>query len=510
MYESSLTDSHNIGILLNPLNILLLPASSPGYCSSLISRYDDSVFAMYKSQPCISGTHKRDKSFGPCSICPMHSKNNGSFGIHCEKCSTTNTSLCFPGAAGEIDITELATYDQANPYPMSPESTQFEDLLLQNILAFPIITTQCLFISPVFWACILIIVCLIFFIVIKLILSRLKHQNGTTILKNIFIRIDFIGEGQYWLGGLISLSLFVLVTFACKFSISFANLYPYEETSIFERISATCDSSLINAKFSSSLQLLSIHKPQEEKPIFDLLDNQNISLGVQFVSTAFTCDNLTVQQIRDHGLNIPTTISNCSQNNNILYIKTMLPKKIGTIQFDLVGPHFVGGLRLCLSAPAVSIDNDRYTARQMDFCHFLYVPNQIITSNPKINVKMVKVINRTASMMFDDDVIYSGLWLPTLTSTSLTDESLFLQKGEFYHYLPTETIVVIDITESEFFMKNTQEPIARTYEITFNTILFSMLCLDLVGLLFIVFKMVIYPVFMLVQKYVTDRKRINT
>jgi hypothetical protein len=56
---------------------------------------------------------------------------------------------------------------------------------------------------------------------------------------------------------------------------------------------------------------------------------------------------------------------------------------------------------------------------------------------------------------------------------TLTDDLLFSQKGNFSRYLLTQMTLVVDIIESEFYMINTQEPIARTYEITFNTILFS-------------------------------------
>ena len=144
------------------------------------------------------------------------------------------------------------------------------------------------------------------------------------------------------------------------------------------------------------------------------------------------------------------------------------------MKFDLIGPFFIGGIRLCLSAPSSSIQNDKYIAKEMNFCQFLFVPNQTITTDPTINIKIIKIINRTASMTVDDDdAIYSGLWLPTLTSTSLTDELLYLKKGQSYRYLSTKITLVIYIKESEFFMKNTQEPIARSYEITFNTILFS-------------------------------------
>jgi hypothetical protein len=464
---------HSIGLVLSPSAALILPASPPGYCTSLLDKHFTAGVVIYRSKPCIPGTYQNKTSFGPCMICPLHSKNDGNFGETCGKCSETNTSLCFLGAINEVDIAKITTYDQAISYPESPESTQFDDLLLHNIFQLPAITQHCLVISPVFWACLTIIFCLIIFVIIKFCLHHPKYEPQRRFLKNVFTRVDFIGEGQFWLGGLISLSLFVLIIFACKFSISFAQLYPFEQTSTSERLSVSCDGVLSNAKFSSSLQLLATHKHEEEKPIFTLLDEQDINLFVQFVSTGYTCNNLEIQQNRGHGLSIPSTNFNCSENNSILNISTILPQHVVTMEFDLIGPHFVGGIRICFSAPSINSDNEKYSVQQMDYCQFFYTPNEILTSNPTISVKMTKVVNRTASMLLLSDVTYTGLWLPTLTINTLTDDVLLSQKGAFYRYLHTQMTLVVDITESEFYMKNTQEPIARTYEIIFNTILFS-------------------------------------
>ena len=136
---------------------------------------------MYKSEPCMPGTHNPSKSFGPCTLCPMNWKNNGNSGINCEKCSLTNQSICLPGSINDIDITEITNSDQAYSYPVSPESTQFEDLLLQNIFKLPLKTKECLFILPVFWACLIIIICFLLFLLIKFILSRFKHKTGQRI-----------------------------------------------------------------------------------------------------------------------------------------------------------------------------------------------------------------------------------------------------------------------------------------------------------------------------------------
>ncbi len=108
---------------------------------------DNQYTILSLSKPCISDTYRNSSSCGPCMICPAHSKNNGSSGKKCEECSIANTSLCFPAAINEVNISKMVSYDQANAYPESPNSTQFEDILLQNILTLPTATLHCLFVS---------------------------------------------------------------------------------------------------------------------------------------------------------------------------------------------------------------------------------------------------------------------------------------------------------------------------------------------------------------------------
>ena len=56
----------------------------------------------------------------------------------------------------------------------------------------------------------------------------------------------------------------------------------------------------------------------------------------------------------------------------------------------------------------------------------------------------------------------------------MTDALLLQRHGEFFRYLSSKMrIIVVDVTESEFYVKNVQEPISRAYQIIFKTILFS-------------------------------------
>ena len=143
------------------------------------------------------------------------------------------------------------------------------------------------------------------------------------------------------------------------------------------------------------------------------------------------------------------------------------------MQFDLTGPYFVGGLRICLLGPSSAENNDRYILKELHFCHLFYMTNETLTVSPTVDIKMTKIINRTLGYKISDDTSYSAIWVPTLTLSTLSDRILFDENGEYTRYLINRITLVVSITESEYFMKNTQEPIARGNEIILHTILFS-------------------------------------
>jgi hypothetical protein len=291
--------------------------------------------------------------------------------------------------------------------------------------------------------------------------------------------MDLIGEGEIWFGGLMTFAIIVLLIFTCKFTVSFAGRYPIEALSPNTDTTTACDSILPNAKFSSVLQLLSILKHEDEKPIFTMLDEQNITLTVDFVGTSFLCDNVMVQENLDRGQRIPLYNFNCSYDKNIsiLSVSTLLTQHLITLQFELIGPYFIGGLRICLSGPSAVEDDQKYILQELQFCQFIYTDNQTLTINPTIGIKMTKIINRTMSYTTNDDMTFGGIWIPTLTIDTLTDMLLFGESGEYMRYLSDRVTLIVDISESEFFMKNTQEPIARYTEIVLHTVLFSGNCL---------------------------------
>ena len=112
----------------------------------------------------------------------------------------------------------------------------------------------------------------------------------------------------------------------------------------------------MNAKFSSSLKLLAIRQNEEEKPMFDLLDGQNITLTLEFISTGFQCDAVKLQRNLGRDQMLQMNYRDCLYENatDTLIVSSLLPQHLITVQFSLTGPFFVGGLRVCLSGPGNS------------------------------------------------------------------------------------------------------------------------------------------------------------
>ena len=534
----SWTDS--LGLVINHQNaqrVFLVPPSPPGYVSA--NRMSDGIessITLMSTDPCIPGTYKSEWGLTPCQLCPPGTLNNGTSGAQCDPCGSGNgssSSICFRGASRTIPRHRLFDCDQADAFPDSSEWNEFDDVLLNHVFKLDSISNpHCLTVAPLFWGSIAIGLGVIFFFVIILLGRSSRTMRSQRLIKHFFIHLDLIGEGELWLGGLLTLAIVVLIVFTCKFSVSFNALYPIETLASQMGESSSCDSDLINAKFSSSLKLLATRKQPDERPIFNLLDQQNITLTVEFISTGFQCSNVSLQQNfpRLQAQKISKYECLYQAENDILSVSTVLPRHLTTVQFNLQGPFFVGGLRLCLSGPETSIEKGRYTVKSLNFCHFVYTPDQVLSIDSVANIEMTKVINRTKAVYFDTDGrdAFTGRWLPTWTTeqSSLWDSHIYTDKqNEYLRSLNWQLLFIVEMGEAKFYMNNIQEPVARGYEIVFKTVLFSskihssqkfpprghrteyyscdslrlVLFLDLFGLLFLIVKVAFVPFLRLIQ-----------
>lgn len=94
----------------------------------------------------------------------------------------------------------------------------------------------------------------------------------------------------------------------------------------------------------------------------------------------------------------------------------------------------------------------------------------------------------------------SGIWQTAFIGAELSDQLLYDRKGEYHRYLPTETVLTIRLNENHFYVENNQKPIARRSEANFHTFLFVTLSLEMFCLTFLIFKLIIVPIFRLVEQ----------
>jgi hypothetical protein len=69
----------------------------------------------------------------------------------------------------------------------------------------------------------------------------------------------------------------------------------------------------------------------------------------------------------------------------------------------------------------------------------------------------------------------------------------------------TSTTLTIAISETSYYVQNVQSPIAKQPEVIFHTLLFTIVCLELCGLLFVICKLLVIPLFYKVYALYTGR-----
>ena len=57
----------------------------------------------------------------------------------------------------------------------------------------------------------------------------------------------------------------------------------------------------------------------------------------------------------------------------------------------------------------------------------------------------------------------------------------------------SSTTITLSISETSYYIKNVQSPIAKRPEVVFRTLLFSFLCLELCAMSFLIVKLIVLP-----------------
>ncbi len=438
---------------------------------------------VYICYPCSAGTMTIDDGNIECSV------------YDCDG----NNSFCPLGSVTNDTYSDLLTFvSQVVSYPKSPDSTTFDDILMENMFTFGQ-SSHCLLVSPIFWT----LMMTTFIILILLIMGILKffkrHASTRVMLKRIFRQADLIKDGELWVGGLASLSLLVLLIFAYNFSGSYIKQYPIETSSA---STFACDETLRNAKFQTNLQSLSTPRVDDEQVIFDLLDEQQFRLTIDFINTQQDCDDVQITQTV-HAYTQVITAFNCSYNRSILTLSTILDSHTISLQYNFDSASSIGGFRVSLYGKQLEATNasskSNYLVRELNFIQPFFLFNGTLAYDPNIEFQLTRIINETDPLDNSGTYYYTALWSPVSTAST---SDLFFTFDDYIYYGLLKTSFSISLSEMTYYVMNVQQPIAKEAEVIFHDLLFTIVCFELFGLIFITIKLVCLPLFNSMRQFV--------
>ncbi len=468
---------------------ILLP-SPPG------SFPDSSSGTSSSSSPCIGGTYTSEPGIFPCSLCPSGTTTAGLIGqSSCAPCN--NSAFCPLGASfGDISLfsSVFANDNQANTYPVSPQSIRFDNILIENMFVIrTTLPTRCLLVSPLFWTIIVISFGISIWIMLFILKRYVKNPLGKKTrdrMKRFLKASDIINEGEMVIGGLFSFAILVLVVFSYTFSNSYLYRYPIEQVT--EDATFACDQTMTNAQFSSGLMAIGIPPNDIEAPIFTLLDTQAFTLHIDFINTLFRCTDVSATLIKD--VSLPMTITSCNNSNGSLSLSLLLPSHTINLQILLTGTNTIGGLRIGLTGSGVHVGNTTfnagYTLVDLAFAQTTSISDYILTQQPSYALELTKIINYTYPLAENGETQLSGLWLPIFSGSA---DQMFVDEKEYKYSTSSSTTLSLVITETTYYVMNTERPITSEDELIFTNLLFTIICLEIFGLGFLIFKLIIIP-----------------
>ncbi|CAF3704909.1 unnamed protein product [Rotaria socialis] len=285
----STTSSHQLLFLDSDGWIGIVPKSPPGHCARMNELFYDQTYF----EKCPPGTYKSSNEASPCQVCPpgtkssMRNNSNGEDATSCSPCSLD--SFCPLASLNDVNISLYPIVDDSYTDPDVPSWDSFDDILVNNAFSINGNSGGCVVKSPMFWTCIVLGICLIILVTMGILFYFPESKIYFARLRFIFQQTDLIGEGRMWIGGLVSFAIMILVIYAFWFSLAFIKLYPIEESG---DANFACNTGLRNSKFTSALRLLSSKKSQTDAPMFQMLDDQQFQLTVDFIQTGFVCNNI--------------------------------------------------------------------------------------------------------------------------------------------------------------------------------------------------------------------------
>jgi hypothetical protein len=98
---------------------------------------------------------------------------------------------------------------------------------------------------------------------------------------------------------------------------------------------------------------------------------------------------------------------------------------------------------------------------------------------------------------------FDGIWLPALMYSideMFIDAVTYLASADL-----SSTTLTVAISETSYYIKNVQSPIAKKAEVIFRTLLFSSLCLEICTMSFLLAKLIVVPAFRKIRQRYSDK-----
>jgi hypothetical protein len=104
--------------------------------------------------------------------------------------------------------------------------------------------------------------------------------------------------------------------------------------------------------------------------------------------------------------------------------------------------------------------------------------------------------------MVGEESDFSDIYVPTFT---VDMNSLFVSNDQ---YVRSELTLTLILSETPYYVKNVQEPIVRLTEVIFRNVLFTVVCLELFGLVFLLYELAVKSLYhAIVRKKISDKEK---
>jgi hypothetical protein len=126
--------------------------------------------------------------------------------------------------------------------------------------------------------------------------------------------------------------------------------------------------------------------------------------------------------------------------------------------------------------------------------------DQVLAESTVFSIELTQIVNQTDPLDSDGLSTFSAIWS---YSFSVDSDQLFTNESRYTFFYRTQTNISITIGQNIFYVSNLQQPIARQTEVIFHSLLFTIVVLEVFGLIFLLLKLLFIPVF----RKILDRLR---